>query len=223
MGERRFNPPGPDGAAATANRSTLRAAGVFAANVIGGAGCGKTTLIKGTIERLLPERRVGVITADPMAYHDAGRLAGCAERVVPVETGPDGGVLRPALVHDALGRFELRHLHLLLIENISSLTGPERFDLGQDAVVGVFSVAAGDDKAAKYPGVIRLADVVLLNKADLLGTVPFDRAAFRRDVAALHPSVPIIELSALNGHGMEEWMAWLRDRERWAAAVAGHA
>ncbi|MEZ0268385.1 MAG: hydrogenase nickel incorporation protein HypB [Phycisphaerae bacterium] len=211
---------GADASDASAVRDLIRGAGAFAVNLVGGAGCGKTSLIKATVERLILDRRIGVITADPGTRHDFDRLAGCAERVVQVETGPEGA-LRPGHVRAALGRFDLGRLDFLLIENVSSLIGPERFDLGQDATACVFSVAAGDDKAAKYPAIVRMADVVLLNKTDLLDVMRFDVPAFRAGVRRLNPAAPLLELSTLRGDGLDAWLAWLREGERGAKCRRG--
>jgi len=101
-----------------------------------------------------------------------------------------------------------------LIENISSLIGPAQYDLGQNAVVSLFSVAAGDDKAAKYPAIVRMADLVLLNKIDLLGVAPFNVAAFKAEVARLNPSADVIEASTLRGDGLETWFKWLGERQK---------
>ena len=207
-----------DALSAAANRAVLRAAGVFTLNIVGGAGCGKTSLIKATVERRSLDLRVGVITADPETRRDAERLVGCAERVVQVETGPEG-VLGPGHLRPAIARFDLRRLDLLLIENISSLIGPAQFDLGQDAVASVFSVAAGDDKAAKYPAIVRMSDVVVLNKTDLLGVVLFDMKAFRRDVGGLNSKAGVIEVSTLRGDGLDTWLEWLGRRQRAARDV----
>lgn len=192
-----------------ANRSLFGEVDVFAINIMGGAGSGKTSLIKAGVERLILDWRIGVITADPGGGRDAEHLRPCAECVAHIDTGLEG-VLRPEQVHATLERFDLSRLDLVLIENVSSLIGPERFDLGQGANVVVFSVAAGHDKAAKYPAIVRMANLVVLNKIDLLDVMSFDLAAFRRDIHQLNPGAALLEISTLRRDGLEAWFDWLR-------------
>jgi hydrogenase nickel incorporation protein HypB len=193
------------------NRESLRAAGVMTISVIGGPGCGKTTLIDATIGRLAPEVHVGVVACDMVSRRDAARLARRSRQVVQVNTG-EGHALDAGHVHAALASLDLDWIDVLFVENIGSLTAPARNDLGQDVTVAVFSVAAGDDKADKHPGLVRSADVVLLNKVDLLGCVPFDLAAFRADVRRLNDRADVLEMSGLHAHGIERWLDWLRKR-----------
>lgn len=193
------------------NREALGKADVFAISVIGGPGCGKTTLIDATIDRLMSEVYVGVIAYDPASHRDADRMSRHSKQVVQVNTG-EGGFLDAGQVHDALAVLDLNWIDLLFIENVGSLTGSVDNDIGQDVTVAIFSVAAGDDKADKHPNLVRSADVVLLNKVDLLGCVPFDLAAFRRDVHRLNDRAEVIEMSGLHARGIEQWLEWLRKR-----------
>jgi hydrogenase nickel incorporation protein HypB len=192
-----------------ANRERLERAGVAAVNIIGSAGCGKTSLIRATLQCLAGSVRVGVITADPDSRRDAERLAGLADQVVHVNTG-HGRCLDAALFGEALDKLDLDRLDLLLIENVSSLIGPTDHDLGETKRVAVFSVAAGDDKLQKYQDVVRWADVVLLNKIDLLASFTFDMGFFRRRLRRINPRVALFELSVRGGEGIDCWAGWLR-------------
>ena len=193
------------------NRDALREAGVLGVAIFGGPGCGKTSLIAETIKRLTPGVQVGVIACDIGSHRDADRIAGASEHVVQVNTG-DGGVVEASHVHDALRWLDVRALDLLLIENVGTLAISRLPDLGQDASVTVFSVAAGDDKADKHPELVSGADLVLLNKVDLLASVPFDLAAFRSDVGRVKPGVELVETSVIRGDGIDRWLTWLRGR-----------
>ena len=212
--ERRFHEPNP---VAHLNRDALRQAGVLAVGVHGGPGCGKTSLIAATIEHLLPDVRAGVIACDICSHRDADRFSCDTEQVVQVNTG-EGGVVDATHIRDALRWLDVKSLDLLFIENVGTLAQASVPDFGQDATATVFSVAAGDDKADKHPDLVNAADVVLLNKTDLLSSVPFDLDAFRADVKRLKPSVPLIELSALKRDRLDQWAKWLMSRatrENW--------
>lgn len=206
-----FHPLSGEPSAARANRERLRLAGVYTINLIGGPGCGKTSLIEATMRRLVLKRRVGAIAADAHSRYDADRLGVLGDQVVHV--GPEGEcALSAADVRLALDRLDLPALSLLMVENVSSLVGPGGIDLGEDAKVAVFSVAAGHDKPARHPDVVRGARVVVLNKLDLLAITPFDLETFRETVARLNPSATVMELSTLSGQGMDAWTDWLVDQ-----------
>jgi hydrogenase nickel incorporation protein HypB len=200
-----------EGAAARCNRERIRRAGVHTVNLIGGPGCGKTSLIEATMRRLLLKRRVGAIVADAFSRCDADRLSALATQVLHVDPR-EGSMLRASHVKAALARMNVSALDLLVIENVSSLVGPARIDLGEDAKVAMFSVAAGHDKAARHPDLVRAADVVILNKIDLLADASFDLTAFRTSVVNLKPTAQVIELSTLTGDGMGQWTEWLLNR-----------
>jgi len=193
------------------NRTALAAADVFTISVIGGPGCGKTTLIDATIERLMPDVNVGVVACDPASHRDADRISRYSRQVVQINTG-EPGLLQAKQLHEALGLLDLDWIDLLFIENVGSLTGQADNDIGQNVTVAVFSVAAGDDKAEKHPDLVRGADVVVVNKVDLLGCVPFDLAAFRADVRRINNRAEVIEMSGLHARGIERWLEWLRKK-----------
>jgi hydrogenase nickel incorporation protein HypB len=193
------------------NREALRQANVFAVRVLGGPGCGKTSLIAATIEYLSPNTRVGVITCDIESHRDGDRYSRGTKQVVQVNTG-EGETVDATHVREALGCLDLNAIDLLFIENVGTLSLNAASDLGQDATATVFSVAAGDDKADKHPVLVQTADVILLNKTDLLPAVPFNLNAFRADLNRLKSGIPLIEVSALKKGGLEQWSKWLGSR-----------
>jgi hydrogenase nickel incorporation protein HypB len=206
--ETRFHGTDP---VAKLNRKILAEAGVFAVSVSGGLGCGKTALIEATIQKLLPDIRVGVIACDVASHLDTERIMRGSDQVVQINTGQQG-TPDASHIHDGLKWLDLSKIDLLLIENVGILVGPNPLQLGQDATAAVFSVAGGHDKADKQPELVRSADIVLLNKTDLLRAVPFALSTFRADVHRLNPAARLLELSALNGEGLDQWLAWLAAR-----------
>jgi hydrogenase nickel incorporation protein HypB len=192
---------------AAVNRRTLREAGVFTIDLIGAPGCGKTTLLETTLQRL-SDLHVGVLCGDLATQRDADRINRYSDHVVQINTGK-GCHLESHHVRHALEHLDLSQLDLLFIENVGNLICPVGFDLGQDVKVGVFCVTGGDDKAAKHPYIVAEADLLLLTKVDLLPFVPFDLELFRRDVKRLNPKVELLEISPISGVGMDAWCDWL--------------
>lgn len=210
--------PDPGGPAtfAALNHNAMVDARVLTVSLVGAPGCGKTTLIGATAERLMPDVHVGAMTAEGVTHRDADRIAAHGAQVAQVNVG-EGGALGAREVHDALTRLDLDWVDVLFIENAGALGGPEVPDLGQSATALVLSVTSGDDKADKHPAVVRAADVIVLNKLDLIGSVPFDLPAFLGDVRRINPRAEVIEVSSLHGEGMDRWVDWLRGRASEAA------
>jgi hydrogenase nickel incorporation protein HypB len=206
--DRQLDATAPEGQVAQANREQLSRAGVFTVNLIGGPGCGKTSLVQATLQRLVLKRRVGVLTAERYSNVDADRLAPLGDQVLRVDPGGEVA-LTARQVRPALARLNLPVLDLLLIENVSSLIGPSGVDLGEDVKVAMFSVAAGPDKPAKHPDVVKCAPLVVLNKTDLLKVAPFDTDLFSSTVRRLNPTAEVLEMSAFDGDGIDAWVEWL--------------
>ena len=191
-------------------RTSLRASHVFALSLTGSPGAGKTRLLEETLRRLAGDFRTGVIVANPKADRDIERLRALASFVAGIRSAE----LTAAQVTDVLALRDLHGLDVLFIEALGGIADRAPADLGQDVRVAVFSVAAGDDKAAEFPRRVASADLLLLNKADLLPHVEFDPQAFLADARRVNPTIKVIEVSAAQGAGLDEWEEWLRDAIR---------
>jgi hydrogenase nickel incorporation protein HypB len=196
---------------AEATRADLLDRGIFAVDIIGAPGSGKTALLETTLRALHGRRRPAVLVGDLTTQRDGDRLARWCDGVVQISTG-QGCHLEAGQVRAAMAELDLDAVELLFVENVGNLICPVGFDLGQMATIGVFSVTEGDDKAAKHPYLVEEADLILLNKIDLLPYVTFDLEAFRADIRLLNPDVPVLEVSATTGQGIDTWIAWLDAR-----------
>ena len=171
---------------AAATRVELGKRGIFTLDIIGAPGSGKTALLEATLRSLAGRLRPAVLVGDLTTRRDGDRLARWCEQVVQISTG-EGCHLEANQVRDALRQIDLDRVDLLFIENVGNLICPVGFDLGQSAKVGIFSTTEGDDKPAKHPYLVQTADLLLLNKVDLLPYLTFDRRAFEADVRLLNP------------------------------------
>ena len=99
---------------------------------------------------------------------------------------------------------------LLFVENVGNLVCPALFDLGEAARVVIISVTEGADKPLKYPHMFRTADLVLINKIDLLPYVDFDVERCTGYVRRARPDAEVLEVSATRGDGLDAWYDWLR-------------
>lgn len=197
-------------AVAAVNRKLLDSANVLAVNIMSAPGSGKTTLLEKTIPRLAPET-VAVLVGDLQTTRDAERIASVAADTTQINTGT-GCHLTATQVAEGLGRVNLAKVAYVLIENVGNMVCPAGFDLGEHVRVALLSVPEGDDKVAKYPTLFQQADVVLLTKVDLLGVLDFDVARVTGDLAKLQTRAPMLRISSKTGEGMDEWIAWLKER-----------
>lgn len=191
------------------NRAHFDKHGVFAVNIMSGPGSGKTSLLEATIKALPAGVRIAVIEGDLETENDAERIRRHGVAAIQITTGM-ACHLDAHMVHDALHELDLSGVDILFIENVGNLVCPASFDIGQHSNVLLLSVTEGDDKPEKYPVMVRAADQALITKTDLLPYIEeFSIARARACFSAIRGDLPVIELSAKNGRGMADWLAWL--------------
>jgi hydrogenase nickel incorporation protein HypB len=198
---------------AAANRADLAGHGVCAINLMSSPGAGKTTLLRETLRRLGGSVRIGVIEGDIETSLDADQLTGFGAAITLVNTGNGFGGechLDAPMVRSALPRLPLPELDLVMIENVGNLVCPAEFDVGEHARAMVYAVTEGEEKPLKYPAMFRSADLVAINKIDLLPHLDFDLPQFRANLRQVNPDATTIEVSARTGEGVDAWCEWLR-------------
>jgi len=196
---------------ARANRSRLAAAGQFALNFVSSPGSGKTSLLIRMITDLSSQFAIAVIEGDQQTSNDADRIRATGVPAVQINTGK-GCHLDARMVGHALDQLPLRSGGLLCIENVGNLVCPAAFDLGEAHKVVVLSVTEGEDKPLKYPDMFAQADLMLLNKADLLSYLDFDVTACVAYARRVNPGIDILTVSARTGEGMTAFHRWIEER-----------
>ena len=200
---------------ARANRDLFDRAGTYTINMMSSPGAGKTALLERTLERLRGRLRLGVLEGDVQTTLDADRLARFHIPLVQVNTDPGFGGechLDANMVRSGLGELPLDDIDVLIIENVGNLVCPAEFRVGEDVRVMVYSVTEGEEKPLKYPLMFRSADLVLVNKVDLLEHLDFDLEQFLGNLDAVNPGVRTVLTSARTGQGVDEWCDWLGQR-----------
>lgn len=199
------------------NRALFAARGIFALNLVSSPGSGKTSILERTLRDLGQRFGCAVIEGDQQTDNDAVRIAATGVPVKQINTGA-GCHLDAHMVRHALEAFDLARLELLLIENVGNLVCPAAFDLGEAHKVVVLSVTEGEDKPLKYPQMFHAAEVMLLNKTDLLPHLDFDLEQCKEMARRVSPGITIFEVSSKSGAGMDAWYGWLAERVQAGAA-----
>ena len=198
-------------ALAERNRKWLAERSILAVNLMSSPGAGKTTLLERTIRELGAQLRVSVIEGDQETVLDADRIRATGAPAVQINTG-SGCHLDAKMLAGGLQTLDPPESSVVLIENVGNLVCPALFDLGEQARVVITSVTEGAEKPRKYPQMFRAADLVLLNKIDLLPYVKFDVDDFLEGARRANPGVEVLQLSATTGDGIADWYGWLRAR-----------
>ena len=188
----------------------LAACGIYAVNVLGAPGTGKTSgliqIIKG-----LSKIKAYVIEGDIQSDIDTQKLKELGIESVQINTG-GACHLDAVLIENTLEKLHLSQKGVLFIENIGNLVCPAEFNIGENIKMLISTVTEGADKPYKYPLAFEKAGVILLNKIDLKPYVDFDVDYFTRGIRALNPEAPLFEVSSKTGEGFSEVCRWLKAR-----------
>jgi hydrogenase nickel incorporation protein HypB len=193
---------------AASNRAHFAAAQLLALNLVSSPGSGKTSILERTLTDLKDKLAFAVLEGDQQTTNDADRIAATGVPVKQINTGT-GCHLDAHMVGHGVENFDLQRTDILMIENVGNLVCPASFDLGEDHKVAVLSVTEGEDKPLKYPHMFQAADLMLINKIDLLPYLRFDLEQCKAFARQVNPQIEIMELSCHSGEGMSAWYDWL--------------
>jgi len=194
---------------ANKNRRYFNQQGILSLNLVSSPGSGKTTLLTHTIEAMKSELSLSVIEGDQQTSNDAARIRETGVSAIQINTGK-GCHLDAHMVGHALENLSPEKGSVLFIENVGNLVCPAAFDLGEAHKVAILSVTEGEDKPIKYPDMFYAADIMLLNKIDLLPYVNFDVDKCIEYAHRVNPSIQVLQVSATSGEGMEDWYQWIK-------------
>jgi hydrogenase nickel incorporation protein HypB len=199
-------------------REELKKEKTFLLNLMSSPGSGKTTTLTKTINALKGEMRIGVMEADIDSDVDAHTISKTGVKVIQLHTGGmchlDADMTKQGL--EALGT---KDIDFAILENVGNLVCPAEFDTGASKNAMILSVPEGDDKPLKYPLMFSIADVLLINKIDVLEHFDFDLEICKERVKKLNPNIEIIPICARTGEGIDKFADWTRKEvKKWNQA-----
>lgn len=186
---------------ASENRKKFEEKDIFAVDLVGAVGSGKTSLLETLIDEM--DDKIGVIAGDILSKFDAKRIENKNVPVKGLNTGKECH-LDAHLVEHALPDILLDDISILFIENVGNLICPADFNLGAHVRTVIISVTEGDDTAEKHPMIFKGADMAIINKVDLAEAVGADADKMVEDVKTINPDIPVVKCSLKTGEGVDE-------------------
>ncbi len=185
--------------------------GILVVNVMGAPGVGKTTTLKNIFQHLQTAKPY-VIEGDIESDIDTQDLQNRGIDTFQINTFGACHLDAP-LIHEAIHKMDFNEEGILFIENIGNLVCPAEFSIGEHVKMLISTVTEGSDKPYKYPLAFEKADIILINKCDLLPYVDFDEEFFMKGVRAQNKDVPVFKVSGKTGEGYAEVAAWLEKHD----------
>jgi GTPase len=226
------------GAAAALTQTLLRATGkAVRVGITGSPGVGKSTLIDALGSMLTAQgHRVAVLAVDPSSRRTGGSILADKTRMARlandanafIRPSPSSGTLGgvAAKTRETMLLCEAAGYDVVLVETV----GVGQSEIAVADMTDFFLVmvlpGAGDELQALKKGVVELADMIAINKADgdNLARAKVAAAEYKAALHILTPassnwSPPVIACSALNGSGISDlWSNILQHREKLTAS-----
>jgi LAO/AO transport system kinase len=195
--------------------------------ITGPPGAGKSTLVATLIEAFRKEQRaVGVVAVDPTSPFTGGALLGDRVRMMATAHGDDGVFIRSmasrgdlgglcAAAQEACDVLDAAGKDVVLIETVG--VGQTEIEVvnAADTIAVVLHPEAGDAVQAMKAGLMEIADVFALNKADRPGADRLEQEILLSLGLRAHDATtwvpPVVRVTATTGEGVGALVAKLAE------------
>ncbi|MBN2544527.1 MAG: hydrogenase nickel incorporation protein HypB [Spirochaetes bacterium] len=178
-------------------------------NIMSSPGSGKTSVILETIKKLF-NYKILVIEGDIAGDIDAKKIEKSGTDVYQINTF-DSCHLNASMINTVIQKIKKRY-DLILIENVGNLICPVEYNLGEDYKIVILSVPEGHDKPVKYPKIFEKANLLLINKIDLMDFSDFDFKKLNETLKKLNKNLQPVKISCKKSLGIEEWINWIKEK-----------
>ena len=203
----------------------------YVIGVTGPPGAGKSTLI-GRLTSAFRERglTIGIVAADPASPLSCGAILGDRVRMLPwcdegvfmrsLAASSGCGALAEATqdvirIVAALGR------DIIILETLGSGQADVEVAALSDACLLVLNPGSGDDIQMLKAGILEVADILVINKADKDGAAELKKGLeFMLETRTSRKTSPVVLTQAIYGEGIAELAAEILERRQTAAPKA---
>ena len=192
----------------------------------GNPGSGKSTLVNAAVRTLRQAgKRVGVVAIDPSSPYTGGAILG--DRIRMQKHSGDPGVFIRSLAtrgnlgglsrstNDVVTVLDAMGFDVVIVETVG--VGQDEVDIVKTAHTSVVVLVPGlgDDIQSMKAGILEIADIFVVNKADRDGAerVVGDLQYLQHllSTSAGHPTIPILKTVAPQSQGIEEMVQAISD------------
>ena len=185
------------------NRELLDHYNTTAVDFMGAMGSGKTSLIAKLADVFKDKTGVAIFSDDATIIPQVDALAGQGVPVVQIGA-PGGDQLDAKLVAKGLHEIDLREIGFVFVEHSGGVFCPAACPIGSKTRVVVVSVSEGPSIVKQHPHLFFGADIVVINKIDVIDVMEANLDELSRDIRTLKPDIKIIPMSCLTGAGLED-------------------
>lgn len=183
--------------------------------VTGSGGVGKSTLVGKLIEQVRGQgQSIAVLACDPQSPLSGGALLGDRFRM-PARPDDEGVFIRSLAAaggHGALAEYLAALIRLLetfgfevvLIETVGAGQGDTVVRELVDVLVLLLQPETGDDLQWEKAGLLEVADVIVIHKADLPGAERVEAQVLATLGLSTGPVVPVLRVSSRTGDGLDK-------------------
>lgn len=185
----------------------------------GPPGAGKSTLVRTVVENFLSEgKRVAILAVDPTSPFNKGSLLGDRIRMHSVFNHPDI-YIRSLASRGALGGLSYKTIEIvdilrssnfdaILLETVG--VGQSEVDIAglADRTIVVLVPESGDEIQHSKSGIMEIADLFVVNKADREGSERFS-SMLKKTLRQNNKDIPVLGTQAERGLGTRELFEWI--------------
>ena len=183
---------------------------IFVCNLLSSPGSGKTSILERVSEAFENKIPFGIIVGDVQTDNDARRLSEYSVQTVQIITS-GACHLDAEMIKKALKKIDINGIKILFIENVGNLVCPASFNLGENKKIVIMSTTEGEDKPLKYPAMFFGADVMIINKIDLLPYLKCNMGEIKENALKINPRLTFFETSTVTGEGIDKFCKWILD------------